>query len=189
VRSASEGTKVPLSGAVVRGLIKTWRDGVQRHSVVHVRVAVMLWIFARDVQQLHVETRLDRTEGRFVTRILWPDGREQVETFSTEALFRRRLLKLELELREENWMGAAGWTLQHGQAWRTLGCRREPGRGCVGTGEWVNMDGPGSITAAGFVLVLLLRPWRLRDDASREYSALLAAVLLGVVLVKLCVPG
>jgi len=51
------------------------------------------------------------------------------------------------------------------------------------------MDGPGSITAAGFVLVLLLRPWRLRDDASREYSALLAAVLLGVVLVKLCVPG
>jgi hypothetical protein len=38
------------------------------------------------------------------------------------------------------------------------------------------------------VLMLLLRPWQLRDDASREYSALLAAVLLGVVFVNLCVP-
>jgi len=50
------------------------------------------------------------------------------------------------------------------------------------------MDGSGSIAAVGLVLVLLLRPWHLRDDASREYSALLAAVLLGVWLVKLCVP-
>jgi hypothetical protein len=36
--------------------------------------------------------------------------------------------------------------------------------------------------------MLVLRPWQLRDDASREYSALLAAVLLGLVFVKLCVP-
>jgi len=48
------------------------------------------------------------------------------------------------------------------------------------------MDGSGSIAAVGLVLMLLLRPWRLRDEASREYSALLAAVLLGVCLVKLC---
>jgi hypothetical protein len=50
------------------------------------------------------------------------------------------------------------------------------------------MDGSSSITVAGFVLMLLLRPWHLGDGASREYSALLAAVLLGVVFVKLCVP-
>jgi hypothetical protein len=68
----------------------------------------MLWIFERDVQQLHVETRLHDTEGQFVMRILWPDGREQVETFSTEGLFRRRLLKLELELRAQNWMPPGG---------------------------------------------------------------------------------
>jgi threonine/homoserine efflux transporter RhtA len=48
------------------------------------------------------------------------------------------------------------------------------------------MDGPGSIGATGLVLMLLLRPWQLRDDASREYSALVAAVLLGIVLVQLC---
>jgi hypothetical protein len=71
----------------------------------------MLWIFERDVQQLHLETRLDAAECRFVTRILWPDGREQVETFSTEGLFRRRLLELELELREQNWVGPAGLVL------------------------------------------------------------------------------
>jgi hypothetical protein len=45
----------------------------------------MLRILERDVQQLHVETRLDGTESPFVMRIVWPDGREQVETFSTDA--------------------------------------------------------------------------------------------------------
>jgi hypothetical protein len=47
-------------------------------------------------------------EGQVLMRILWPDGREAVETFATEGLFRRRLLKLELELREQNWMRPAG---------------------------------------------------------------------------------
>jgi hypothetical protein len=68
----------------------------------------MLWIFARGVQQLHVETRLDGTECHFVMRILWPDGREQVEAFSAEGPFHRRLVELELELREQNWMRPAG---------------------------------------------------------------------------------
>jgi threonine/homoserine efflux transporter RhtA len=41
---------------------------------------------------------------------------------------------------------------------------------------------------AGLLLVLLLRPWRLPDQESREFSALIAAVLLGAVLLSLCVP-
>ena len=41
---------------------------------------------------------------------------------------------------------------------------------------------------AGLLFVLLLRPWRLPDQESREFSALIAAVLLGAVLLSLCVP-
>ena len=48
------------------------------------------------------------------------------------------------------------------------------------------MDGSGAVAGAGLVLLLLLRPWRLPDQASREWSALLASMLLGVVLMKLC---
>ena len=51
------------------------------------------------------------------------------------------------------------------------------------------MDASGGVAGAGLVLVLLLRPWRLRDEASREYSALLAAILLGMLLVRLCMPA
>lgn len=51
------------------------------------------------------------------------------------------------------------------------------------------MDASVSIAGAGVVLVLLSRPWRLRDEASREYSALLAAVLLGLLLVRLSLPA
>ena len=57
----------------------------------------------------------------------------------------------------------------------------------VERGDLINMDGSDSITVAGFVLMLLLRPWQLRDGASREGPALLAAVLLGLVFVKVCV--
>ena len=85
----------------------------------------MLWIFERDVQQLHVETRLDDTEGQFLMRILWPDGREEVETFSTEGLFRRHLLTLELELREQNWMRPAGPILNAAVEQQVLTCAPE----------------------------------------------------------------
>jgi hypothetical protein len=51
------------------------------------------------------------------------------------------------------------------------------------------MDASGGVVGAGLVVIVLLRPWRLRDEASREFSALLAAILLGMLLVKLCVPA
>jgi threonine/homoserine efflux transporter RhtA len=51
------------------------------------------------------------------------------------------------------------------------------------------MDASGGVAGAGLVLILLLRPWRLRDEAGREYSALLAAILLGMLLVNLCMPA
>jgi hypothetical protein len=52
----------------------------------------------------------------------------------------------------------------------------------------IHMKGSVSILVAGLVFVFLLRPWRLPDQASREYSALIAAVLLGTVLAILCWP-
>jgi hypothetical protein len=36
------------------------------------------------------------------------------------------------------------------------------------------MDGSVGIAAVGLVLLLLLRPWRLEDQADRDYSALAA---------------
>jgi hypothetical protein len=51
------------------------------------------------------------------------------------------------------------------------------------------MDASGSVAGAGLVLVLLLRPWRLKDEASCESSALLAAILLGMLLMRLCMPA
>ncbi len=50
------------------------------------------------------------------------------------------------------------------------------------------MDVSGGVAGAGLVLILLLRPWRLPDQASREYSALVAAILLGILFVRLCTP-
>ena len=45
------------------------------------------------------------------------------------------------------------------------------------------MDGSVGIAAGGLVLLLLLRPWRLEDQADRDYAALAAAVLLGMLLI------
>jgi threonine/homoserine efflux transporter RhtA len=46
----------------------------------------------------------------------------------------------------------------------------------------------GGVVTAALVLILLLRPWRLPDQASRELSALVAATLLGLLFLRLCVP-
>jgi threonine/homoserine efflux transporter RhtA len=51
------------------------------------------------------------------------------------------------------------------------------------------MDASGGVAGAGLVLILLLRPWRLRDQASREWSALVCAILLAMLLVRLCLPA
>jgi hypothetical protein len=50
------------------------------------------------------------------------------------------------------------------------------------------MDASGGVAGAWLVLILLLRPRRLPHQPSRECSALAAAILLGMLLVRLCLP-
>lgn len=47
---------------------------------------------------------------------------------------------------------------------------------------------PSILPLVGLVLVLLLRPWRYHDESSREFSALIAACLCGIVFLSLCRP-
>ena len=44
----------------------------------------------------------------------------------------------------------------------------------------------GGLAAVALVLILLMRPWQLPDQTSRELSALAAAVMLGIVVLRLC---
>jgi hypothetical protein len=47
----------------------------------------------------------------------------------------------------------------------------------------------GRLTAVALVVSLLMRPWQLPDQTSRELSALAAAVMLGILLLRLCLPA
>jgi hypothetical protein len=67
----------------------------------------MLWIYRRDNQELRVQTRLGTRNSQYAIRVLWPDGREQFETFSSDAPFRLRLTEFESQRREQNWIGPA----------------------------------------------------------------------------------
>ena len=46
----------------------------------------------------------------------------------------------------------------------------------------------GGLAAVALVLILLMRPWQLPDQASRELSALATAVMLGMLFLRLCLP-
>ena len=46
----------------------------------------------------------------------------------------------------------------------------------------------GGLAAVALVLILLMRPLQLPDQASRELSALAAAVMLGMLFLRLCLP-
>jgi hypothetical protein len=75
------------------------------------------------------------------------------------------------------------------------GCDRQRNRCCRAKERCVDLTHDrsgrgmygGSVTAA-LGLILLLRPWRLPDQASRELSALVAATLLGLLFLRLCLP-
>lgn len=71
----------------------------------------MLWIYRRDNEKVRVETRLDTLNRKHVIRIVWPDGRDEAETFSDHLTFRRRLAEFQSQLREQNWIGLAGPSL------------------------------------------------------------------------------
>lgn len=57
----------------------------------------MIWLWARDAQELELETRYD-SAGCFVLTLTWPDGTNQVERFPNLATFTTRLLSLQREL-------------------------------------------------------------------------------------------
>jgi hypothetical protein len=46
----------------------------------------------------------------------------------------------------------------------------------------------GALAAVALVLILLMRPWELPDQTSRELLALVAAVMLGILLLRFCLP-
>lgn len=45
------------------------------------------------------------------------------------------------------------------------------------------------LAAVALVLILVMRPWHLPDQASRELSALTAAVMCGILLLRFCLPA
>jgi hypothetical protein len=47
----------------------------------------------------------------------------------------------------------------------------------------------GGLAAVALVLILLMRPWQLPDQTSRDLSALAAAVVLGILFLRLCLPA
>lgn len=47
----------------------------------------------------------------------------------------------------------------------------------------------GLAAAVALGLILLMRPWQLPDQTSRELSALAAAVMFGMMFRRLCLPA
>ena len=47
----------------------------------------------------------------------------------------------------------------------------------------------GGLAAVALVLILLMRPWQLPDQTTRELSALVAAVMLGILVLQVCLPA
>ena len=69
-------------------------------------VGCMLWICRRRTEDLRVETRA--LDQQYIMRVFWPDRREQLETFSTDAAFCLRLIEFDSQLCEQNWINPAG---------------------------------------------------------------------------------
>jgi hypothetical protein len=62
----------------------------------------MLWLYSHDDLVVQIETRYDDRTDEYVLIIDWPDRSEE-ERFATAALFRKRLLKLDIQLAAEPW--------------------------------------------------------------------------------------
>jgi len=64
----------------------------------------MDWTFKRGQELLRLETRYDRDLGEFVLRRHYGSGGEDLERYTNDFTFRRRLLQLEDDLREWGWI-------------------------------------------------------------------------------------
>jgi hypothetical protein len=77
----------------------------------------MLWIYERNNQKLHVETRFDAANREYLLIIRPLDGTEQIERFPDAPSFQSRLTSLERQLEAEHWETHSavamhdGWTL------------------------------------------------------------------------------
>ena len=63
----------------------------------------MLWIYERNSQTLHVETRFDAANKEYLLIIRSLDGKEQIERFPDAASFQLRLSSLERQLETDHW--------------------------------------------------------------------------------------
>lgn len=63
----------------------------------------MVWFFERDHESLRLETRYEKDVAEYVLIMHMPDGSQQVERFTDEANFRRRLEALDQQLRDDQW--------------------------------------------------------------------------------------
>jgi hypothetical protein len=63
----------------------------------------MIWFFARDGQDVRIETRYDNKASEYVLVVHWPDGSTQTDRFSSESQFRSRVLELQKHIESEGW--------------------------------------------------------------------------------------
>jgi hypothetical protein len=73
-----------------------------------VLIGCVIWIYRRREEKLRIETRLGALDQRYIMRVLWPDGREEIETFSDNAVFCLRLMEFDSKLCGQNWISPAG---------------------------------------------------------------------------------
>lgn len=64
----------------------------------------MLWLFERDAQSVHLETRYDNDSADYVLVLTWPDGRVETERYTDAEAYRLRLVLVENRLATEHWV-------------------------------------------------------------------------------------
>ena len=63
----------------------------------------MVWLFERNSESLHLETRYDSDTAEFVLVMHRPNGGPQIERFKNVVTFRERLEVLETQLEADRW--------------------------------------------------------------------------------------
>lgn len=71
----------------------------------------MLWLYERDDEAMHVETRVDTQTGEYVGVLIWPDGRRETLRSADGPSFRTWLRRLEDDLQRGRWSLAGPGTL------------------------------------------------------------------------------
>ena len=63
----------------------------------------MLWFYERDTTVLRLETRYDSTTAEYVALLHHPDGRQELQRFSTLEALRQWFVALEQTLAADRW--------------------------------------------------------------------------------------